>query len=93
MAYLVSDQQIPRGFAQYLLFEKHRQFVEILPSDSDYSILPDDYSYIDDGDIIRLSSDRQSISVLFRASSLHNSILVTEQCNHYWAAAKTERNT
>ena len=83
MAYLVSDQQIPRGFAQYLLLEKHRQFVEILPSGSDYSILPNDYSYIGDGDVIRLSADRQSINVLFRASSPHNSILVTEQCNHY----------
>ena len=83
MAYLVSDQQIPLGFAQYLLLEKHRQFVEVLPSDSDYSILPNDYSYIGDADIIRLSADRQNISVLFRASSPHNSILVTEQCNHY----------
>ncbi|AZE85830.1 His-Xaa-Ser system radical SAM maturase HxsC [Pseudomonas orientalis] len=83
IAYLVSDQEIPRGFAHYLLLEKHRQLVEVLPFDSDYSLLPNDYSYIGDGDIIRLSTDRQSISVLFRASSPHNSILVTEQCNHY----------
>ncbi|GAA0251064.1 His-Xaa-Ser system radical SAM maturase HxsC [Pseudomonas rhodesiae] len=80
---MVSDQEIPRGFAHYLLLEKHKHLVEVLLSDSDYSLLPDDYSYIDDGDIIRLSADRQSISVLFRASSPHNSILVTEQCNHY----------
>jgi len=83
MAYLVSDQQIPRGFAHYLLLEKHRQLAEALPSDSDYSVLPNDYSYIGDDDVIRLSADRQSIRVLFRASSPHNSILVTEQCNHY----------
>lgn len=83
IAYLVSDHEIPRGFAHYLLLEKHRPLVEVLPPDSDYSLLPNDYSYIGDGDIIRLSTDRQSISVLFRASSPHNSILVTEQCNHY----------
>jgi His-Xaa-Ser system radical SAM maturase HxsC len=83
MAYLVSDHQIPQGFAHYLLLEKYRQLVEVLPSDSDYSLLPNDYSYIGDGDVIRLSADRQSIRVLFRASSPHNSILVTEQCNHY----------
>lgn len=83
MAYLVSDHQIPRGFAHYLLLEKHRELVEVLPSDSDYSLLPDDYGYIGDGDIVRLSADRQTIRVLFRASSWHNSILVTEQCNHY----------
>lgn len=83
MAYLVSDHQIPRGFAHYLLLEKHRQLVEMLPSGSDYSVLPNDYSYIGDSDVVRLSADRQSIRVLFRASSSHNSVLVTEQCNHY----------
>ncbi|EJM60982.1 His-Xaa-Ser system radical SAM maturase HxsC [Pseudomonas sp. GM48] len=83
MAYMVSDNQIPQGFAHYLLVEKHRYLVDALPLDSDFSILPDDYSYIGDGDVIRLSADRQSIRVLFRASSPHNSILVTEQCNHY----------
>ncbi|MEX5493446.1 His-Xaa-Ser system radical SAM maturase HxsC [Pseudomonas asgharzadehiana] len=83
MAYLVSDNQIPQGFAHYLLADKHRHLVDALPFDSDFSILPDDYSYIGDGDVIRLSADRQSIRVLFRASSPHNSILVTEQCNHY----------
>ncbi|PPK35825.1 His-Xaa-Ser system radical SAM maturase HxsC [Pseudomonas laurylsulfatiphila] len=83
MAYLVSDNQIPQGFAHYLLVEKHRYLVDALPLDSDFSILPDDYSYIGDGDVVRLSADRQSIRVLFRASSPHNSILVTEQCNHY----------
>ncbi len=83
MAYLVSDHQIPRGFAHYLLLEKHRELVEALPSDSDYSILPNDYGYIGDGDIVRLSANRQAIRVLFRASSPNNSILITEQCNHY----------
>ncbi|RON42955.1 His-Xaa-Ser system radical SAM maturase HxsC [Pseudomonas frederiksbergensis] len=83
MAYLVSDDQIPHGFAHYLLADKHRHLVDALPSNSDFSILPEDYSYIGDGDVIRLSADRESIRVLFRASSPHNSILVTEQCNHY----------
>jgi len=83
MAYLVSDNQIPQGYAHYLLVEKHRYLVDALPLNSDFSILPDDYSYIGDGDVIRLSADRQSIRVLFRVSSPHNSILVTEQCNHY----------
>lgn len=83
MAYLVSDPQIPRGFAHYLLLETDRELIEALHSGSEYSLLPDDYSYIGDGDIVRLSADRQSIRVLFRASSPNNSILITEQCNHY----------
>ncbi|WP_447651811.1 His-Xaa-Ser system radical SAM maturase HxsC [Pseudomonas abietaniphila] len=83
MAYLVSDKQIPRGFAHYLLLENDRELIEILPSGSDYSLLPNDYSYIGEGDIVRLSANRQTIRVLFRASSPNNSILLTEQCNHY----------
>ena len=83
MAYLVSNDQIPHGYAHYLLADKHRHLVDALPAGSDFSILPEDYNYIGDGDIIRLSADSQSIRVLFRASSPHNSILVTEQCNHY----------
>lgn len=82
-AYLISDHQIPRGFAHYLLTEQHQKLAEELPAGSDYSILPNDYSYIGDDDVIRLSADRQSIRVLFRASSPNNSILLTEQCNNY----------
>ena len=83
MAYLVCDHSIPRGFAHYLLLERHQSRAHELPSDADYSVLPNDYSYIGDNDVVRLSADRQSIRVLFRASSPHNSILLTEQCNHY----------
>ncbi|VVQ31007.1 hypothetical protein PS943_02126 [Pseudomonas fluorescens] len=83
MAYLISDHQIPSGFAHYLLTEQHQNLAEKLPTGSDYSILPNDYSYIGDNDVIRLSADRQSIRVLFRATSPNNSILLTEQCNNY----------
>ncbi|CAH0262027.1 hypothetical protein SRABI123_03407 [Pseudomonas sp. Bi123] len=83
IAYLVTDHDIPRRFAHYLLLEKHQSLASELPSDADYSVLPNDYAYIGDSDVVRLSPDRQSIRVLFRASSPHNSILVTEQCNHY----------
>lgn len=83
MAYLVCDHSIPRGFAHYLLLERYQSRAHELPSDADYSVLPNDYSYIGDNDVVRLTADRQSIRVLFRASSPHNSILLTEQCNHY----------
>ena len=83
MAYLISDQQIPTGFAHYILTEQLQNLAQELPLGSDYSILPNDYSYIGNDDILRLSADRQSIRVLFRASSPNNSILLTEQCNNY----------
>ncbi|PWE37477.1 His-Xaa-Ser system radical SAM maturase HxsC [Pseudomonas prosekii] len=83
LAYLISDCEIPTGFAHYLLLEKNQLLAEELPAGSDFSILPNDYDYIGDKDVIRLSSDRQSIRVLFRATSPNNSILLTEQCNNY----------
>ncbi|WP_219095324.1 His-Xaa-Ser system radical SAM maturase HxsC [Pseudomonas sp. UMAB-40] len=83
MAYLISDHQIPTGFAHYLLTEQYQKLAEGLPAGSDYSILANEFSYIGDNDVIRLSSDRQSIRVLFRATSPNNSILLTEQCNNY----------
>jgi His-Xaa-Ser system radical SAM maturase HxsC len=81
--FLARSNLIPPSFAHYIFLEESIGFLEFLPKDSSYSILHQEYSYLNDGDVIRLSSDRQSIRVLFRASSHHNSILVTEQCNHY----------
>ncbi|AWM93482.1 His-Xaa-Ser system radical SAM maturase HxsC [Pseudomonas sp. 31-12] len=83
MAYLISDHEIPTGFAHYLLTEQYQKLAEGLPAGSDYSILANEFSYIGDNDVIRLSADRQSIRVLFRATSPNNSILLTEQCNNY----------
>jgi His-Xaa-Ser system radical SAM maturase HxsC len=83
MAYLATEYPIPFGFAHYLLTEQHQDLAQELPEGSDYSILPNDYDYIGNNDIVRLSADRQNIRVLFRASSPNNSILLTEQCNNY----------
>lgn len=83
-AYLVhQDRSIPSGFSHYLIPEQHVDLKASLPQDAQYTILPDDYSYLGDKDIIRVSGERGAVRVLFRASSEHNSILITEQCNHY----------
>src|SRR5947208_2897761 len=42
-----------------------------------------DFDYVKDGDILWLDSERESVQVLFRKGTLHNSILLTERCNHY----------
>ena len=82
-AYLVRNADMPKGFAHYLLFDSMKALVPTLPVGADYTLLPEDYAYLGDGDVIRLSSDRAAIRVLYRAASRNNSILVTEQCNHY----------
>lgn len=82
-AYLVQDDNIPEGFAHYLVIDSKKGLVDNLPRNANYTLLPDDYAYLGDEDVIRLSRDRGAIRVLYRAASHSNSILVTEQCNHY----------
>ena len=82
-AYLVKGSDVPAGFSHYLVFNSHSDGIVNLPENSNYSLLGEEFSYLDNDDIIKLASDKLNIKVLFRASSPHNSVLVTEQCNHY----------
>jgi len=71
----------PVGFAHYFCFDE--SVVHSLPESSSYSLLPEEFSHLGDGDVVRVSADLRAIRVLFRKSSLHNSVLLTERCNHY----------
>ncbi|AYN96916.1 His-Xaa-Ser system radical SAM maturase HxsC [Pseudomonas sp. LTJR-52] len=75
--------QIPLGFAHYFILQEQAQLSEAAPAAYPLTTLPDDYFYLNNDDIVALSQDRRSIRVLFRNESNHNSILLTEQCNHY----------
>ena len=81
--FLATIEAVPEGFSHYLLMEASKHLIPSLPEGASYTILSNDFSYLGNDDVIRLSPDRGSIRVLFRASSKQNSILVTEQCNHY----------
>lgn len=48
----------------------------------DVYVLPEEYAYLDEGDIVRLNPVGQSISSVFRKVAPNNSILLTERCNH-----------
>ncbi len=52
-------------------------------SDTQIVILPDDFEYLGDGDVVSLAVDRPAVRALYRRRSLHNSFLLTERCNHY----------
>lgn len=80
-AFLVSTKDLPEGYQHYLIPESIGWRAEELKGKSSYTLLPNDYDYLGHDDIIRL--DGRAIRVLFRAKSGHNSLLVTEQCNHY----------
>lgn len=45
-------------------------------------VLPEQFSYLSDGDIIGVEPKTRRVRSLFRKSSKHNSFLVTERCNH-----------
>jgi His-Xaa-Ser system radical SAM maturase HxsC len=45
--------------------------------------LPNHFNYLRSGDIVFINSKRDFLHALFRKESRHNSILLTEQCNHY----------
>lgn len=82
-AYLVDDGLIPEGFAHYLVLDKYQHQIPTLVDGAEYTLLPLDYHYIANDDVIRISKDKSAIRVLYRASSPNNGILITEQCNHY----------
>lgn len=46
-------------------------------------VLPNDFSYLGDGDVLAVVLERPAVRVLYRRQSLHNSFLLTERCNHY----------
>lgn len=46
-------------------------------------ILPKEFGYLGDGDILRIDPGSGQIRVIFRQNSNQNSFLLTERCNHY----------
>lgn len=46
-------------------------------------ILPNEFDYLRDGDLLAVTFEKPAARVLFRKNSLHNSFLLTERCNHY----------
>lgn len=82
-AYLLGDGSIPNGYAHYFVLERDAHSVSSATLDSPLTVLSDDFGYLDDGDIVRINSERGDVRVLYRRNSPHNTILVTEQCQHY----------
>ena len=82
-AFLVCQSGVAPGFVHYLVLESKKSLISELPKNANYTLLPNDYDYLGDQDVIRLSKETGTVRVLYRNSSRNNSILVTEQCDHY----------
>jgi len=74
-----SEGPIPLGYKHYLAFNTRPEGLEEGVS---CTLLGDEFSYLDEGDVISLTGDGR-VRSLFRANSNHNSLLLTEQCNNY----------
>jgi len=79
--FLWREGEIPSGFHGYAHFDVDARPPGI-PDSAPVIGLPDDLSYLDDGDVIRIDPNRNALRVLYRRKSPHNSFLVTERCNH-----------
>lgn len=85
-----ADAAVVRNDHELLIASKlgHRKVVWIgqpdkLPADPHtLVVLPSEFNYLDDGDIIAVERRTQRVRSLFRRTSSHNSFLVTERCNH-----------
>jgi His-Xaa-Ser system radical SAM maturase HxsC len=79
-AFLVRDAAalVPKGFHHYLAYTAQPAD---LPINTLWTVLGPEFHYLDDGDVVALSDGR--LRSLYRSSSKHNSILLTEQCNNY----------
>lgn len=78
-AFLCTKQQkLPAGYKHYIFVG---DFPAELPAGAQSTVLPASFDYLGEGDVVAITGS--SARSLFRANSTHNSILLTERCNHY----------
>lgn len=78
-AYLMNGQTPDSGYGCYLDFSGR---LNNFSSIDGYLNLPVEMDYLEEGDIISVESSGHT-NVVFRRNSPHNTILLTERCNHY----------
>lgn len=77
---LLTNDNFKNDFGVYLINDSvdHKSYQHL----KNVFITSKDQEYFNDGDILRLDNDGNYAS-LYRARSQHNTILLTERCNHY----------
>ena len=71
------------GFPLYIAIDGDDAALDAAPGNAARCVLPKSARYLADGDVIRISPLAKEYRVVFRRSSEHNSILLTQRCNHY----------
>jgi His-Xaa-Ser system radical SAM maturase HxsC len=72
------DSEVPEGFAGYLFFEEPLRDVPPFSY-----LLEPSFSYLGNGDIVKINAAHGTLRTVYRRNSRHNSVLVTERCNNY----------
>jgi His-Xaa-Ser system radical SAM maturase HxsC len=79
--YLSRHGERPFGFACYV---QPGKALTCGPSDNAWAVsLPASFSYLDEGDVLRVNWDNGNVETLFQKSAKHHTFLLTERCNHY----------
>ena len=75
------ESEIPEGFSAVFI-NKGKAVSKNIDDNQSIALLDKDFSYISEGDIIRLEPKFNRMRVLFRSNSPNNFLLLTERCNH-----------
>src|SRR5258708_36313074 len=74
-AFLVTEGKLPEGFGVYIALAKNAEALSDLPSQAKTIVLPDELSYVADGDVFRLQPIKNEMRVLYPRNSSHNHFL------------------
>lgn len=78
------DVAVASGFATGVIVGDAVLVAQISPNAlRDVIALPSKFDYLADGDVLGVQVHSRRFRTLYRRSSAHNSLLVTERCNHY----------
>lgn len=82
-ALLFGGGPVPEEFGWVIAREADRITAEQAAAGKQLIVLPDHFSYLGPGDVIRFTPGRNAVRVLYRMSANANYFLLTERCNHY----------
>lgn len=85
MGYIIRNAKdaVPSGYSFYLSLDQDMSVPPYLETPAPLVHLADTFSYLADGDVIRLNPVDRAFRVLYRVNSMNNYFLLTERCNHY----------
>ncbi len=82
--YIARGGNLPPGFPWYVVVGSAiSPAATDIPSGASAVFLPSEFNHLGAGDLVRISPDKGSVSVLFQHAARHHSFLLTERCNNY----------